>query len=308
MKIFNNIQSYSSEKESILTIGTFDGVHIGHNKILTKLVEESKKNNLSSLIMTFFPHPRMVLQKSQEIKMIDTIDEKIHLFEKTGVDNLIIQPFDENFSKIRAKEFVEEILVKKLKIKHIIIGYNHRFGKDREASVDDLKKFGLNYMFTVEEIAAQEIHSIAISSTKIRNAILKGEIKKCNEYLGRNFMLTGEVVYGDGLGKKINFPTANIEIPETYKIIPKNGVYLVKAIINSEIYFGMMNIGVRPTIGGKNKSLEIHFFNFKDNIYNKTISVEIICKIRDEEEFSSIDELKIQLKKDEQFCLKLINK
>ena len=308
MKIFNNIQSYSSEKESILTIGTFDGVHIGHNKILTKLVEESKKNNLSSLIMTFFPHPRMVLQKSQEIKMIDTIDEKIHLFEKTGVDNLIIQPFDENFSKIRAKEFVEEILVKKLKIKHIIIGYNHRFGKDREASVDDLKKFGLNYMFTVEEIAAQEIHSIAISSTKIRNAILKGEIKKCNEYLGRNFMLTGEVVHGDGLGKKINFPTANIKIPETYKIIPKNGVYLVKAIINSEIYFGMMNIGVRPTIGGKNKSLEIHFFNFKDNIYNKTISVEIICKIRDEEEFSSIDELKIQLKKDEQFCLKLINK
>jgi|TARA_B110000263_G_scaffold7908_1_gene6741 riboflavin kinase/FMN adenylyltransferase len=308
MKIFNNIQSYSSEKESILTIGTFDGVHIGHNKILTKLVEESKKNNLSSLIMTFFPHPRMVLQKSQEIKMIDTIDEKIHLFEKTGVDNLIIQPFDENFSKIRAKEFVEEILVKKLKIKYIIIGYDHRFGKDREASVDDLKKFGLNYMFTVEEIAAQEIHSIAISSTKIRNAILKGEIKKCNEYLGRNFMLTGEVVHGDGLGKKINFPTANIKIPETYKIIPKNGVYLVKAIINSEIYFGMMNIGVRPTIGGKNKSLEIHFFNFKDNIYNKTISVEIICKIRDEEEFSSIDELKIQLKKDEQFCLKLINK
>ena len=308
MKIFNNIQSYSPEKESILTIGTFDGVHIGHNKILTKLVEESKKNNLSSLIMTFFPHPRMVLQKSQEIKMIDTIDEKIHLFEKTGVDNLIIQPFDENFSKIRAKEFVEEILVKKLKIKHIIIGYNHRFGKDREASVDDLKKFGLNYMFTVEEIAAQEIHSIAISSTKIRNAILKGEIKKCNEYLGRNFMLTGEVVHGDGLGKKINFPTANIEIPEAYKIIPKNGVYLVKAIINSEIYFGMMNIGVRPTIGGENKSLEIHFFNFKDNIYNKTISVEIICKIRDEEEFSSIDELKIQLKKDEQFCLKLINK
>ena len=308
MKIFNNIQSYSSEKESILTIGTFDGVHIGHNKILTKLVEESKKNNLSSLIMTFFPHPRMVLQKSQEIKMINTMDEKIHLFEKTGVDNLIIQPFDENFSKIRAKEFVEEILVKKLKIKHIIIGYDHRFGKDREASVEDLKKFGLNYMFTVEEIAAQEIHSIAISSTKIRNAILKGEIKKCNEYLGRNFMLTGEVVHGDGLGKKINFPTANIEIIDTYKIIPKNGVYLVKAIINSEIYFGMMNIGVRPTIGGKNKSLEIHFFNFKDNIYNKTISVEIICKIRDEEKFSSIDELKIQLKKDEQFCLKLINK
>ena len=243
MKIFNNIQSYSSEKESILTIGTFDGVHIGHNKILTKLVEESKKNNLSSLIMTFFPHPRIVLQKSEEIKMIDTMDEKIHLFEKTGVDNLIVQPFDENLTSkgnvsIKSfRQFVEEILVKRLKIKHIIIGYDHRFGKDREASVEDLKKFGLNYMFTVEEIAAQEIHSIAISSTKIRNAILKGEIKRCNEYLGRNFILTGKVVHGDGLGKKINFPTANIQIKEPYKIIPKNGVYLAKTIFNSNIYF-----------------------------------------------------------------------
>jgi len=308
MRIFDNLKSYSSEKESILTIGTFDGVHFGHNKILKKLVEEAKKNKLSSLIMTFFPHPRMVLKTSQEIKMIDTIDEKIHLLAKTGVDNLIIHPFDENFSKIRAKEFVEEILVKKLKIKQIIIGYDHRFGRDREASVEDLKKFSLDYMFTVNEIPAQEINSIAISSTKIRDAILNGEIEKCNKFLDRNFTLTGKVVYGDGLGKKINFPTANIEIKELYKIIPKNGVYLVKTTLNSNIYFGMMNIGIRPTIGGGNKSLEIHFFNFKDNLYDKTISIEIINKIRDEIKFASIDKLKIQLKKDEQFCLKLINK
>jgi len=308
MKIFDNLQSYSSEKESILTIGTFDGVHIGHNKILKRLIQDSKKNNLSSLVMTFFPHPRMILNKSHEIKMIDTIDEKINLLEKTGLDNLIIHPFDNNFSKIRAKEFVEEILVKKLKIKEIIIGYDHKFGKDREASVEDLKKFGKDYMFTVKEIPAQEIDSIAISSTKIRNAILNGEIEKCNKFLGRNFILTGKVVYGDGLGKKIDFPTANIEIKETYKIIPKNGVYLVKTKINSNTYFGMMNIGIRPTVGGTNKSLEIHFFNFKDNIYGKNVSIEIIKKIRDEEKFSSIDQLKIQLKKDEQFCLKLINK
>ena len=307
MRIFDNLKSYSSEKESILTIGTFDGVHFGHNKILKKLVEEAKKNKLSSLIMTFFPHPRMVLKTSQEIKMIDTIDEKIHLLKKTGVDNLIIHPFDENFSKIRAKEFVEEILVKKLKIKQIIIGYDHRFGRDREASVEDLKKFSLDYMFTVNEIPAQEINSIAISSTKIRDAILNGEIEKCNKFLGRNFTLTGKVVYGDGLGEKINFPTANIEIKELYKIIPKNGVYLVKTTLNSNIYFGMMNIGIRPTIGGGNKSLEIHFFNFKDNLYDKTISIEIINKIRDEIKFASIDKLKIQLKKDEQFCLQLIN-
>jgi len=308
MRIFDNLKSYSSEKESVLTIGTFDGIHIGHNKILKTLVEESKKNKLSSLIITFFPHPRMILQKSNEIKMIDTIDEKIHLLEKAGIDNLIIHPFDHNFSKIRAKDFVEDILVNKLKIKQIIIGYDHRFGKDREASVEDLKKFGLDYMFNVNEIPAQEIDSIAISSTKIREAILNGEIKKCNEFLGRNFMLTGKVVYGEGLGKKINFPTANIKIKENYKIIPKNGVYLVKTTLNSNIYFGMMNIGVRPTVGGKNKSLEIHFFNFKDNIYNKIISIEIISKIRDEEKFSSIDELKIQLKKDEEFCLRIINK
>tara|TARA_Y100000814_G_scaffold293417_1_gene274861 strand:- start:2687 stop:3613 length:927 start_codon:yes stop_codon:yes gene_type:complete len=308
MRIFDNLKSYSSEKESILTIGTFDGVHIGHNKILKRLIQDSKKNNLSSLVMTFFPHPRMILNKSHEIKMIDTIDEKINLLEKTGLDNLIIHPFDNNFSKIRAKEFVEEILVKKLKIKEIIIGYDHKFGKDREASVEDLKKFGKDYMFTVKEIPAQEIDSIAISSTKIRNAILNGEIEKCNKFLGRNFILTGKVVYGEGLGKKIDFPTANIEIKETYKIIPKNGVYLVKTKINSNTYFGMMNIGIRPTVGGTNKSLEIHFFNFKDNIYGKNVSIEIIKKIRDEEKFSSIDQLKIQLKKDEQFCLKLINK
>ena len=308
MRIFDNLKSYSSEEQSVLTIGTFDGIHIGHNKILKKLVEESEKNKLSSLIMTFFPHPRMILQKSNEINMIDTIDEKIHLLEKMGIDNLIIHPFDDNFSKIRAKEFVEDILVKKLKIKQIIVGYDHRFGKDREASVEDLKKFGLDYMFHVNEIPAQEIDSITISSTKIREAILTGEIQKCNELLGRNFMLTGKVVYGEGLGKKMNFPTANIEIKENYKIIPKNGVYLIKTFMNSNIYFGMMNIGVRPTIGGKNKSLEIHFFNFKDDIYNKTISIEIMSKIRDEEKFSSIDKLKIQLKKDEEFCLKIINK
>ena len=308
MRIFDNLKSYSSKKESILTIGTFDGVHIGHNKILKRLIQDSKKNNLSSLVMTFFPHPRMILNKSHDIKMIDTISEKINLLEKTGLDNLIIHPFDNNFSKIRAKEFVEEILVKKLKIKEIIIGYDHKFGKDREASVEDLKKFGQDYMFNVKEIPAEEIDSIAISSTKIRNAILNGEIEKCNKFLGRNFILTGKVVYGEGLGKKIDFPTANIEIKETYKIIPKNGVYLVKTKINSNTYFGMMNIGIRPTVGGRNKSLEIHFFNFKDNIYGKNVSIEIIKKIRDEEKFSSIDQLKIQLKKDEQFCLKLINK
>ena len=308
MRIFDNLKSYSSKKESILTIGTFDGVHIGHNKILKRLIQDSKKNNLSSLVMTFFPHPRMILNKSHDIKMIDTISEKINLLEKTGLDNLIIHPFDNNFSKIRAKEFVEEILVKKLKIKEIIIGYDHKFGKDREASVEDLKKFGQDYMFNVKEIPAEEIDSIAISSTKIRDAILNGEIEKCNKFLGRNFILTGKVVYGDGLGKKIDFPTANIEIKETYKIIPKNGVYLVKTKINSNTYFGMMNIGIRPTVGGTNKSLEIHFFNFKDNIYGKNVSIEIIKKIRDEEKFSSIDQLKIQLKKDEQFCLKLINK
>lgn len=308
MKIFRSIEDYNLNQRTILTIGTFDGVHEGHKKILNKLISSSKKKNLSSVVLTFFPHPRIILNKYNEVKMIDTLDEKIKAFEKLGIENLIIHPFDKSFSLLSADQFIKDYLIEKLKINHIIIGYDHRFGKGREASVDDLKKYGESFDFIVEEIKAHEVESIAVSSTKIRDSINSGELDKSVKFLGRFFKLTGKVVKGDGLGKQINYPTANIYVEENYKIIPKDGVYFIKTLIDDNEFHGMMNIGHRPTIGENKKSIEVHLFDFDNDIYDKTISVDVLLKIRDEIKFSSIEALKEQLKKDETYCIQLINK
>ena len=308
MKIYRSIEDYDEDKRSVVTIGTFDGIHLGHQEILSRLIKSSKNKDLNSVVLTFFPHPRIILNKYNEVKMIDTLDEKIIHLNEIGIDSLVIHPFDKNFSLLSANQFIKDFLVDKLKIKHIIIGYDHRFGKGREASVTDLKNYADDYDFTVEEIKAQEIEKITVSSTKIRNSINQGDIKTTEKYLGRYFNLTGKVVKGDGLGKKINYPTANIFIEETYKIIPKDGVYLVETIIKDKLFNGMMNIGHRPTIGTKNKSIEVHLFNFNEDIYGQVISIKMISKIRDEKKFSSIQALKEQLVKDENYCLKLINK
>ena len=308
MKIYRSIEDYDEDKRSVVTIGTFDVIHLGHQEILSRLIKSSKNKDLNSVVLTFFPHPRIILNKYNEVKMIDTLDEKIIHLNEIGIDSLIIHPFDRNFSLLSANQFIKDFLVDKLKIKHIIIGYDHRFGKGREASVTDLKNYANDYDFTVEEIKAQEIEKITVSSTKIRNSINQGDIKTTEKYLGRYFNLTGKVVKGDGLGKKINYPTANIFIEETYKIIPKDGVYLVETIIKDKLFNGMMNMGHRPTIGTKNKSIEVHLFNFNEDIYGQVISIKMISKIRDEKKFSSIQALKEQLVKDENYCLKLINK
>lgn len=308
MKIYRSIEDYDEDKRSVVTIGTFDGIHLGHQKILSRLIKSSKNKDLNSVVLTFFPHPRIILNKYNEVKMIDTLDEKIIHLNEIGIDSLIIHPFDKNFSLLSANQFIKDFLVDKLKIKHIIIGYDHRFGKGREASVTDLKNYADDYDFTVEEIKAQEIEKITVSSTKIRNSINQGDIKTTEKYLGRSFNLTGKIVKGDGLGKKINYPTANIFIEETYKIIPKDGVYLVETIIEDKLFNGMMNIGHRPTIGTNVKSIEVHLFNFNEDIYGQVISIKMISKIRDEKKFSSIQALKEQLVKDENYCLKLINK
>ena len=308
MKIYRSIEDYDEDKRSVVTIGTFDGIHLGHQKILSRLIKSSKNKDLNSVVLTFFPHPRIILNKYNEVKLIDTLDEKIIHLNEIGIDSLVIHPFDKNFSLLSANQFIKDFLVDKLKIKHIIIGYDHRFGKGREASVTDLKNYADDYDFTVEEIKAQEIEKITVSSTKIRNSINQGDIKTTEKYLGRSFNLTGKIVKGDGLGKKINYPTANIFIEETYKIIPKDGVYLVETIIKDKLFNGMMNIGHRPTIGTNVKSIEVHLFNFNEDIYGKVISIKMISKIRDEKKFSSIEALKEQLVKDENFCLKLINK
>ena len=308
MKVINGIDNYSSKKKSIITIGTFDGIHVGHEKVIRTLVKESLSKNLLANILTFFPHPRMVLNKDSEIKLIDTLKEKEKKLKNLGVNTLIIHPFTKEFSRMSSIEFTRDILIKKLNVYKIILGYDHRFGKNRESSVEDLIQLGIAYNFKVEVIDAKKINSINISSTKIRKAIQTGDVDKANLYLGNYFEINGNVVKGKGIGKKIGFPTANIIIKENYKLIPNKGVYLIKAKIKNRSYYGMMNIGNRPTLNGKNETLEVNIFNFNENIYGKSLSIFFFNKIRNEIKFDSIEKLSNQLQKDKDYCKVLINK
>lgn len=304
--IRENLKDYNSTKPSVITIGTFDGVHIGHKKIINQLTSISSKNNLISILLSFFPHPKMVLQNDKELKLINTIQEKEGLLNSLNLDYLIIKEFTKEFSRLSALEFVRDILVNKLNAKHIIIGYDHHFGRNRTANIERLKEFGELYDFKVTEILAQDIDDIAISSTKIRKSLINGEITLANKFLGYNFFFSGNVVHGNNIGKTISFPTANIKIDAPYKLVPKNGVYIVKTIIDNQITFGMMNIGYNPTFNGKQKSIEIHFMNFNKNIYDKTLTIEMILRIRNEIKFNSVDDLKKQLEQDKLSTLNYI--
>lgn len=299
MKIFQKTSSFSSEEKTFVTIGTFDGVHFGHQKIIEKLVSEAKKAKKKSVLLTFFPHPRMVLQKDASIELINTIEERAKLLEKTGLDYLIIHPFSREFSRTTALEFVRDILVNQLNISKLIIGYDHHFGKNREGNITQLTEYSHLYDFKVEEIPAQDIDDVSVSSTKIRLALHSGNLKTANNYLGYNFMLNGNVVNGKKLGGKIGYPTANIDVKESYKLIPKTGVYVVKSLIAEEIVFGMMNIGNRPTINGNHQTIEVHFFDFNKNLYHQNLSIELLYFLRDEQKFESLELLIDQLKKDE---------
>ncbi len=303
--IRENLKDYNSTKPSVITIGTFDGVHIGHKKIINQLTSISSKNNLISILLSFFPHPKMVLQNDKELKLINTIQEKEGLLNSLNLDYLIIKEFTKEFSRLSALEFVRDILVNKLNAKHIIIGYDHHFGRNRTANIEQLKEFGELYDFKVTEILAQDIDDIAISSTKIRKALINGEITLANKFLGYNFFFSGNVVHGNNIGKTISFPTANIKIDAPYKLVPKNGVYIVKTTIDNQITFGMMNIGYNPTFNGKQKSIEIHFINFNKNIYDKTLTIEMILRIRNEIKFNTVDDLKKQLEQDKLSTLEL---
>ncbi|WP_028284177.1 bifunctional riboflavin kinase/FAD synthetase [Olleya marilimosa] len=285
-------------QNTVLTIGTFDGVHIGHQKIIKRLVEVANNKGLQPSLLTFFPHPRMVLQKDANIKLINTISEKELLLKRFGITNLVVKKFTKDFSRLTAEAFVEDILVDQLKAKHVIIGYDHHFGRNRNANINDLRQFGEQFDFDVEEISMQDINDVAISSTKIRAALNDGDIKTANTYLGYNFMLTGTIIKGKGIGKTINYPTANLKIEETYKLIPKQGVYIVQAIIDNVLEFGMMNIGINPTVSGTDQSIEIHFFNLNKSLYDKKLSVQLLHRLRDEQKFDSLDLLKRQLEID----------
>jgi riboflavin kinase/FMN adenylyltransferase len=289
-------------------LGTFDGVHIGHKKILERVIQKTKNEDYESLVLTFFPHPRMVLQEHSDIKLLNTIDEKIVLLEKIGIENLVIHPFDEQFSRLTAEEFVSTILVDRFHIQKIIIGHDHRFGRNRTADIDDLINFGEQYDFEVEQISVQEINDISVSSTKIRKALLEGNMVLANECLGYEYFLTGFIVKGKQLGRTLGFPTANLKIEEDYKLIPKNGVYIVKSIINERTVFGMMNIGFNPTVGGEKQTIEIHYFDFNEDLYDKKVAVSILHRIRSEQKFDSITLLKEQLEKDASAAKAYINK
>lgn len=308
MKVFTSISEFNSTQKTIVTIGTFDGVHIGHQKIIEKLIQGTENSDYESLILTFFPHPRMVLHEASSIKLLNTINEKSGFLKKMGLDNLVIHPFDKEFSNLSAEEFVETILVDSFNIQKIIIGYDHRFGKNRAANIDDLIAFGDKYGFEVEQISAQEVDSVSVSSTKIRDAIANGTMAVANEFLGYNYLLSGKIIKGKQLGRTIGFPTANIKIEENYKLIPKNGVYIVKSIIQEKTVFGIMNIGLNPTVNGEDLSIEVHFLDFDIAIYNTEITVLVINRIRDEQKFSSIDLLKAQIQKDKNYAISYIEK
>ena len=301
-----NIENSNSDTPAILTIGTFDGVHLGHKKIIKKLVESAKRRKMRSCILTFFPHPRNFLSKSNELKMINTIKEKKEILNELGVDELIIQEFNNEFSNLSANEFIKHLL-KFCEIKEIIVGFNHKFGKDREAGIDELKIYGKKYGFDVCEIDAFDINQINVSSTKIRNAIGEGQVDLCKQYLGYNFLIDGNIVEGKSRGKKIGFPTANIKVAENYKIIPKNGVYFVSCKIRNVQKFGMMNIGFNPTFGNKKLTIEVNIFDFEQDIYGENIRIEFIKFIRNEIKFQNIDELIKQIKIDRETCKSYMN-
>jgi len=308
LKVFSSICEFNSTKKTIVTIGTFDGVHIGHQKIIKKLIQETNNADSESLILTFFPHPRMVLHETSSIKLLNSINEKTSLLDKMGLDNLVIHPFDREFSNLSAEEFVKTILVDTFNIQKIIIGYDHRFGKNRSANMDDLIEFGEKYGFEVEQISAQEVDSVSVSSTKIRDAIANGTMSIANEYLGYDYLLSGKIIQGKQLGRTIGFPTANIKIKENYKLIPKNGVYIVNSVIQGKTVFGIMNIGLNPTVNGEDLSIEVHFLNFNADLYNTEITVSVMDRIRDEKKFTSIDLLKSQIQEDKNYAISYIDK
>ena len=304
MNIYSSIHDFSTSKKTVFTLGTFDGVHVGHIKIIERLLNASSDDE-QSLVLTFFPHPRMVLQEESDIKLLNTIEERTKLLEKAGLQNLIIHPFDQAFSRLSAEEFVKNILVDIFNIKKIIIGHDHRFGRNRTANIDDLILYGKEFGFEVEQISAQEIDEVSISSTKIRNALNEGKIALANEYLGYNYLFSGTVIHGKKLGRTIGFPTANLKIEESYKLIPAIGVYAVKCTVGTKTVNGMLNIGTNPTVDGQNTSIEVHLFDFQEDLYDKKIKVELIKRIRDEQKFASVEELKQQLHKDKVFAEQL---
>jgi riboflavin kinase/FMN adenylyltransferase len=301
LKIYNDFEAIGSIKNPVLTIGTFDGVHLGHQKIIDQLNREAEKIGGESVLFTFYPHPRMVIYPdSHGLKLLQTQEEKLNKLERMGLKNVILFPFTFEFSRLTALEFVRDYLVNKLHVRKMVIGYDHQFGKNREGSLRFLQEICEIYDFEVIEIPAHDIDDVNVSSTKIRESILVGNVERAAEFLGEPFSLNGEVVRGESLGRTIGFPTANIKVKNTEKLVPSNGVYAVTVSFDNRSYLGMMNVGVRPTVSGENDlSLEVNILDFDEDLYNKTLYVNFHARLRDEQRFDGVEELVEQLKKDE---------
>ena len=306
MKVYKNLEDFTQVKNLVATVGTFDGVHVGHQEIIGRLKEVAKQTDGETLLLTFFPHPRMVLFPDDDsLKLINTLNEKIELLASFGLDHLLILPFSIEFSRITPTEYIRDLLMRDIGVKTLVIGYNHQFGRNRKGNFELLEELAPVYGFDVIEITAKEINEIKVSSTKIRRAIEAGEISTANKYLRYNFSLSGIVVEGEQIGRKIGFPTANIKIVEKHKLLPGKGVYAVNVTVQNHHYKGMLNIGSRPTINNDAdcSSIEVHLFGMNEDCYNENIQVEFYTKLRDEIKFVNLEELKEQLQKDKESAL-----
>ena len=302
MKTIQGIDNFPADEASIVTIGTFDGVHLGHQQILKQLTETSRKSKLKSVLLTFFPHPRMVLQPDISMRLIQTIQEREKALENTGIDYLVIHPFSIAFSRLSADDYVKQVLVEQLNVRKVVVGYDHRFGRNRTASLEDMYHYADIYDFEVIEIDAKKIDSTAVSSTKIRKAIDNGNIELANSYMGQPFTLEGMIVHGDKRGRELAYPTANIDLQNQHKIVPKKGVYLVKSKLNGRVVYGMMNIGTKPTFDTTIPSIEVHFLDWNGDLYGQALQVELLKWVREERKFRTSKELQKQIQTDEQNC------
>ena len=310
VKVHRNLEHFKA-RNPVVTIGTFDGVHKGHQAVISRLKEFAREYKGETVIFTFYPHPRLVTSPDEtNLRLLTTMEEKIRLFENLGIDHLIIYPFTREFSQLSYSDFVKKILVDKIKTHCLVVGYDHKFGKNREGGFEYLQKCAETYNFVVEKLDALSLDNTNVSSTKIRLALENGSIKKANQYLGYPFTLHGVVVEGRRLGRKIGFPTANIEASDPHKLIPGYGVYAVKIKLKDKFLFGMLNIGTRPTFNqnADNRSIEVHIFDFEEDIYNAEITLIFADKIREEQKFSGVDALVEQLKKDKIIALQLFSK
>lgn len=309
MKVYNSIEEFKALKNAVVTIGTFDGVHLGHQKIINRVNEIAKNTGGESVLLTFFPHPRMVLHPDDHgLQLLNTMDEKEVLLKKYGIDHLVIHPFSKEFSRTSVTDYVRSILVNKIGTKKLVIGYDHHFGRNREGTFADLQELGIVYGYEVEKIPEQDIHDVAISSTKIRNSLLEGDISTAREFLGYDYSLSGTVIKGNELGRTLGFPTANISIKEKYKLIPAKGIYAVRVAFQgvSEFEAGMLSIGTRPTFDNGAISIEVNILNFKKNIYGEKITIYFKHRLRDELKFDSANDLITQMEKDKVETIKLL--